>query len=225
MTSTIAAGSLDTAGAARVKEETDQEPTGPSDRAIWTFVAVGIGLSGLAALVPDARTRSFLFDLLGLVAAGGAVYGILRNRPERRGVWQLFALAIVLFAAGDVIYDVAQRAFGHTDGYGYADVAYLAAYPILAIALFQLARTRFRRETAIDSAVVAVALSAVIWQWVITPVIDTATGATMERIVTVAYPIMDIMLVVVIVHAVFTLPRWMTAAWLLFVGLSVMLVA
>ncbi|MFI5053974.1 MAG: EAL domain-containing protein, partial [Acidimicrobiia bacterium] len=42
---------------------------------------------------------------------------------------------------------------------------------------------------------------------------------------TVAYPIMDIMLVVVIVHAVFTLPRWMTAAWLLFVGLSVMLVA
>ncbi len=102
---------------------------------------------------------------------------------------------------------------------------YLLAYPILAFALVRLARARFDREIAIDSAIVAVALSAVIWQWVITPVLDTANGATVERIVTVAYPIMDILLVVVIVHAVFTLPRWTPAAWLLFAGLTVMLVA
>ena len=41
----------------------------------------------------------------------------------------------------------------------------------------------------------------------------------------VAYPTMDILLVVVIVHAVFTLPRWTPAAWFLFLGLGVMLVA
>jgi diguanylate cyclase (GGDEF)-like protein/PAS domain S-box-containing protein len=175
--------------------------------------------------IPSENARSFVFDALGLVAAGGAVYGILRNQPHRRGVWQLFTLALVLFAAGDVIFDVVQRGFGRPDGYPYSDVVYLIAYPVMAVALYQLARTRFRRDTTIDSAVVAVALSAVIWQWVITPVIDTATGATAETIVSVAYPIMDILLVVVIVHAVFSLPRWMAAAWLLFAGLSVMLVA
>ena len=36
---------------------------------------------------------------------------------------------------------------------------------------------------------------------------------------------MDVVLVVVIVHAVFTLPRWVPAAWFLFGGLAVMLIA
>jgi diguanylate cyclase (GGDEF)-like protein/PAS domain S-box-containing protein len=47
----------------------------------------------------------------------------------------------------------------------------------------------------------------------------------MDRLVTVAYPLMDILLVVVIVHAVFTLPRWSAAAWLLFAGLATMMLA
>jgi diguanylate cyclase (GGDEF)-like protein/PAS domain S-box-containing protein len=225
MTSTFEAGILGRPGAADTQDDADARPTGPSGRAIGGFVAGGILVSCLAVLVSSANTRSFLFDALAIIAAGGAVYAVLQNRPERRGAWQLFALGIVLFTAGDVIFDVAQRGFGLADGYPYSDIAYLLAYPIMAVALYQLARTRFRRDTTIDSAVVALALAALIWQWVITPIVDTASGATAERIVAVAYPIMDILLVVVIVHAVFTLPRWMTAAWYLFAGLSVMLVA
>ena len=64
-----------------------------------------------------------------------------------------------------------------------------------------------------------------IWQWVVTPVITASDGATAERIVAATYPIMDVVLVVAIVHAVFALPRWVTAAWFLFGGLAVMLVA
>ena len=64
-----------------------------------------------------------------------------------------------------------------------------------------------------------------IWQWVVTPVIQHSEGATLERIVAAAYPIMDVVLVVAIVHAVFTLPRWVPAAWFLFGGLTVMLIA
>ena len=110
------------------------------------------------------------------MAAGGAVYGIMRNEPERRGVWQLFAVALLLFAAGDVVYDVAQRGFGQPDGYPFSDLVYLPAYPLLAVALVQLARARFKRETAIDSAVVALALSAVIWQLVVMPVLHSTNG-------------------------------------------------
>ena len=182
-------------------------------------------MSGLTLLLPTSGARSFVFDACALFAAAAAVYGILRNRPRRRGVWQLFALGLALFAAGDVVFDVAQRAFGRADGYPFADVLYLAAYPVLAIALVRLARARLDRETLLDSAIVAVAVSAVIWQWVVTPVIESTNGASpLERAATVAYPLMDILLVVVIVHAVFTLPRWSAAAWLLFAGLGLMLV-
>jgi diguanylate cyclase (GGDEF)-like protein/PAS domain S-box-containing protein len=225
MSSAEAAGTLPSPGAANTVNDTASPPAGLSNRGVAVFVGGGVALSLLTVLVPSEDARSCLFDALALIAAGGAVYGIVRNRPDRRGSWQLFALALMLFAAGDVIFDVAQRGFGQNDGYPYSDVAYLAAYPVLAVALYQLARTRFRRDTTIDSAIVAIALSAVIWQWVVTPIIDTTGNATMERLVAVAYPIMDIVLVVVIVHAVFTLPRWMTAAWFLFAGLAVMLIA
>jgi diguanylate cyclase (GGDEF)-like protein/PAS domain S-box-containing protein len=47
----------------------------------------------------------------------------------------------------------------------------------------------------------------------------------LERLVTVAYPLMDILLIVVIVHAAFTLPRWNGAAGFLFAGLTMMLLA
>ncbi len=64
-----------------------------------------------------------------------------------------------------------------------------------------------------------------IWQWVVTPVVTTGEGATLERLFAAAYPIMDVLLVVVIVHAVFTLPRWVAAAWFLLCALAVMLIA
>jgi diguanylate cyclase (GGDEF)-like protein/PAS domain S-box-containing protein len=190
----------------------------------WWFVAVGVSASCLAVIDRSDAFRSFAFDALALIAAGGAVYGILRNRPDRRFSWLFLAVGIGLFAAGDIAWDVATRAAGGNTGYPWADIFYLAAYPLLAFALYQLARRHFRRDTVVDSAIVALAASAVIWQWVITPVLEHSEGATTERIVAPAYPIMDVVLVVAIVHAVFTLPRWVPAAWFLFGGLFVLLV-
>ena len=198
---------------------------GFTDRVIWGFLAGGIVVAVLALAIPNTDLRSFIYDSLSLVAAGGAVCGIIRNQPRRRGTWQLFAFGLVLIAAGDVVYDVAIHAFGRVDGYPFADVLYLLSYPVMAVAIVQLARSRFDRATVIDSVLVAVALSAVMWHWVITPVFASTSGSTMERLVTVAYPLMDILLVVAIVYAVFTLPRWNASATLMFAGLTLMLIA
>jgi diguanylate cyclase (GGDEF)-like protein/PAS domain S-box-containing protein len=189
------------------------------------FVATGILLSVASLGFATDNARSFLFDILAVVAATGAVVGVWHNQPRRRGVWQCFTVGLVLFATGDVVFDLAFRALGRPDGYPYADVFYLGAYAILAVALFRLARGRYDRATAIDSVVVAVALSAVIWQWVVTPVLDSTSGATIEELVSVAYPIADLVLVVLTVYAIFTLPRWAPAACFLFAGLATMLIA
>jgi diguanylate cyclase (GGDEF)-like protein/PAS domain S-box-containing protein len=193
-------------------------------RVSWAFVAAGTVACALALLDTSDAFRSFAFDALAVIAVGGGVYGILRNRPAQRLAWLLLATGLVLFAAGDVVYDVAPRSAGG-NGYPWADVLYLSAYPCIAYGLYRLARRHFRRDTAFDSAIVALGGAAVIWQWVVTPVISTSEGATAERIVTAAYPIMDVILLVVIVHAVFALPGWLTAAWFLFGGLALMLIA
>ncbi len=220
MTGSAAVGPATSGGADGAAER-----SGFSDRVIWCFVAAGILLSFLILALPSDDLRSFGFDSLSLVAAGAALCGILRNQPARGGTWRLFAFGLVLIAAGDVVYDVAVHAFGRADGYPFSDILYLLSYPVLAVALAQLARSRFDRATVTDSALVAVALSAVMWHWVISPVFASTSGSTAERLITVAYPLMDLALVVVIVHAVFTLPRWTASAWLLFAGLILMLVA
>ena len=191
----------------------------------WCFVAAAGGLASVTRFAASGDTRSFAFDALAIIAAGGAFYGILRNRPAGKGAWLLLAIGMALFAASDVAFDVVSNGQADATGYPWADALNLAAYPCIAIALYLLARKHFRRDTTVDSAIVALAASAVIWLWVVTPVVTTGEGASLERIVAAAYPIFDVLLVVVIVHAVFTLPKWVPAAWFLFGALAVMLIA
>ncbi|MET0420641.1 MAG: EAL domain-containing protein [Acidimicrobiia bacterium] len=206
-------------GATHVRSEREL----PS-RVSWCFVAGAVTATGLSTLTRSEDLSSLLFDAIAIAAAAAAVYGILRNQPLQRGPWLLIALGLTLSAAGDVIYDLVLRTFGASTGYPWADLFYLPAYPCFAIGLWRLAGPR-RRDTAADSAIVTLAAAAVIWQWVITPVVGASEGASLQNFVNVLYPIMDVVLVVAIVHAVFTLPNWITAARLLFAGLAVMLIA
>jgi diguanylate cyclase (GGDEF)-like protein/PAS domain S-box-containing protein len=185
---------------------------------------VGTLACALVLLDSSGEMRSLAFDTLALVAAAGGAYGVVRNRPSERLGWILFAVGLGLFAIGDITYDLATRVVGGS-GFPSADLLYLPAYPFIVYGLFRLARAHFRRDTAFDTAIVALGAAAVIWQWVVTPVITDSAGATAEHVVAATYPIMDVVLVIVIVHAVFALPRWVAAAWFLFGGLAVMLVA
>jgi diguanylate cyclase (GGDEF)-like protein/PAS domain S-box-containing protein len=189
----------------------------------WWFLAVAAGASGLALLARSRAATSLVLDVVALAAAGAAVLGIRRN-ATRSLAWLLVAAGIVLSAAGDVVYDLAQRGFGAESGSPFADVLYLAAYPCLAVALWTLAGPR-RRDTIADSAIVVLAAGAAVWQWVIDPLVAQPGVPAFERLVALLYPVMDVVLVVAIVHAVFTLPKLIPAARLLVAGLTVMLVA
>ena len=150
--------------------------------------------------------------------------GVRRNRPVKRTAWWLIVGSLGLFVLGDIVYDTLVVGLGHDTGYPYADVLYLIAYPCFAAGLYGVSFAQFRRDAAIDGAIVAASVSAVIWHWVVTPVIDSSSGAPIERVVTVLYPVMDIVLMIAIVHAVFTLTRWRPSVWLLLCGLAIMLV-
>jgi len=215
------------AGATAATGPEPAEATGgqESTAAIWCFLAVGVAGSALCVLVRDAEMRSFLWDFFAVVAAAGAVWGLARNRPAARGVWQLLAAGVVLFTAGDIFYDVLVRGLGNADGYPWSDVFYLAAYPLFAIALWRLARGHFTQGSLVDAAVVAVAGTAVVWSVSLSHVLDHSDGSASERLVSALYPVMDVVLLLALVLAIFALRRWNASAWLLFAGFGVMLVA
>jgi diguanylate cyclase (GGDEF)-like protein/PAS domain S-box-containing protein len=189
------------------------------------LLAVGVVVALLNLVDPSRVARSLIFDGLGLISVAAASYGVLRNRPARTDGWWLLIASLALFVAGDIVFDTMVVGFGRESGYPWADVLYLAAYPFLAVGLYRLSISRFQRDAAIDGAIVAASASAVIWQWVVNPLIGSTNGSTIERVVTIAYPIMDILLVIAMVHAVFALSRWRASAWLLFASLGSMLLA
>ncbi len=115
-----------------------------SNRVIWGLLAVGMALSLVSLQFTTDNARSFLFDILAVVAAVGAVVGLWCNQPRRRRLWECFTVGLVMFAAGDVVFDLVQRLVGRPDGSPYADVFYFAAYGIVMPPLFaRLARCRY----------------------------------------------------------------------------------
>jgi diguanylate cyclase (GGDEF)-like protein/PAS domain S-box-containing protein len=192
---------------------------------IWCFLAVGVAGSLLCIVIPDSGVRSFLWDCLAVVAAAGAIWGLTRNRPPTRAVWQLIAVGIVLSAAGDIVYDLAVRGFGAGDGTPWSDIFYLAAYPVFAIALWKLAKGHFSRGSVLDATVVAVAGTAVVWSVSLEHVMSTADAAAGEKVLNTLYPVMDVVLLVALVMAIFAVHRWNASGWLLFAGFGTMLVA
>ena len=140
----------------KVKTQRSDHAARPLNPAVsWCFVAAGVAAASLTRFAGSGEARSFAFDALSIIAAGGAVYGILRNRPDGKGAWLLLAIGMALFAAGDVAYDLATMGQAAATGYPWANASDLLAYPCIAIALYLLARKHFRRDTTVDSAIVA----------------------------------------------------------------------
>jgi PAS domain S-box-containing protein len=80
------------------------------------------------------------------------------------------------------------------------------------------------REAIVDTAVVSLAIGAVLWEVCVAPTI-TSSGSLWNQVVTPAYPAMDVVLVVAVIYTVFTIGRWVPAAWMFVVGISLQLVA
>ena len=67
--------------------------------------------------------------------------------------------------------------------------------------------------------------TAVVWSVSLSHVLDETQGAAASGSVAALYPVMDIVLLLALVLAIFALRRWNASAWLLFAGFGVMLVA
>ncbi len=192
-------------------------------RVAWAFLASGVAAVALFASSSDGGIRSFGYDAIGLVGALIAVYALVRNRPRPRTGWRLIVAGLVVLVTGDIVFDLVTRVFGHDSGYPFSDLIYLSAYPLLACGLALVSSRHFRRDIWIDSLIVAIAASAATWQWVIEPVLKSG-GPVGERVMAAAYPVLDIVLLATILHAVFSIPRWKASAWFLVCGLTATLI-
>jgi signal transduction histidine kinase len=185
-------------------------PLGRS-RAWWGYlvagglVAVAYYLVPAAGLLPRWAAKIGLYNGLALSAVVAILIGVIRYRPERPLAWYLFAVGLTSYATADIIFYTYQDIL-HRDVFpSLADVFYLAAYPFLMAGLLRLIRDRSPgadQASLLDALVVTVGAGVVSWVYLIVP-FASAPGLTLpERLVSMAYPIMDVLLLATAVRLI-----------------------
>ncbi|MFI5938461.1 putative bifunctional diguanylate cyclase/phosphodiesterase [Actinoplanes sp. NPDC051494] len=138
----------------------------------------------------------FSWGAIGLGAAAAIVVGVRVHRPARRLPWYLVSASLVLFVAGDTVYYV-KTAAGLTPPFpDWSDVLYLLVYPLLTggLVLFIRSRSGARNRAALlDALVPTVSLGLLSWVYLIAPYTRDADLTLLEKLVSVAYPLGDVL--------------------------------
>ena len=145
-----------------------------------------------------------VFNLVGASAVVALIVGARKNARELRGPWYLFALAQAFFVTGDVIAYNYQRFFGSALPFpSIADAFYLAVGPLLVAGLVLLIRQRNEtrsRAGLIDAGIITAAVAALSWIYLMAPYAHDPTLTLATKLTSIAYPMMDILVLGVVLR-------------------------
>jgi diguanylate cyclase (GGDEF)-like protein/PAS domain S-box-containing protein len=168
-----------------------------------------------------------VFNLLGASSAVAVLAGVRRYRPRGRTAWDLIALGLALFVAGDVLAYNYDGLFGGPLPFpSIADPFYLAIYPCLVLGLLMLLRLSDPmrdRATLIDALVVTIGVGTLSWVFLMAPYAHDATLTLLAKLTSIAYPMMDLLLVAVGARLAMGAGRRGRSAQLLAAGLVALL--
>jgi diguanylate cyclase (GGDEF)-like protein/PAS domain S-box-containing protein len=165
------------------------------------FGAVMLPVIALYFFIPDLLAQSLAYDVIGAVTIMVMAVGLRRNRPTHQTPWVLLIGGMTLALGGDVLWTLHDVVAGGDPPFPwYADGIYLASYPVLAAGVLALLHARQpggNRAALLDALIVAVGLGAGIWVFLIAPYLRDETLTRFEQVVAMAYPVMDLVLLLV----------------------------
>ena len=188
---------------------------------VWhVFLVVGLLATGAYFLLPSPATQDTVRPLFNLAALGAFVAGILMHRPKRPLPWYLFTLGMLLFVLGIVSYVYYEITLERVPFPSLADAFLIASYPCAAAAMLLFQRRRLARDWAsiIDPLIVAVGVGTLAWVFLMGPVLQDQKLSFPQQLVTIAYPLMDILLLAFVVRMLLVSGRRPFAYYLLIAG-------
>lgn len=176
---------------------------------------------GLGGLAGDIYWNVVVAAML---AVGAAVAWRLRTA---RATWLWILGGQALFLAGDVLWMVAERSGGNESVVYVGDASYFAGYGAIAIGFILVSlrqRDRWDPGNVIDAGIVSIGAGVLLWVTLIAPVANDGSVPLVDRVIGVAYPVADLLLIVIGARLA-TLVQHSRPAWLLLGSLGLLLAA
>jgi diguanylate cyclase (GGDEF)-like protein/PAS domain S-box-containing protein len=166
---------------------------------LWqVYLMAGALLCALYLFVAPFAGSGPVMNLLGLSPVVAILVGLHRHRPRSRGPWLWFAVGFLLFWLGDLYTYSYPRLLGKEVPFpSIGDGAYLLVYPALMAGLLMLVRRRNPegdRAGVIDSLIMTLGLALISWVALIKPSLYVDELSLAAKLVSIAYPIGDIIL-------------------------------
>lgn len=174
----------------------------------WLWQAFQWGGPDRKVLIADLVTLPGAL-IAALFAWRTATHGGLDPRA-RRG-WRLVGLAFLAYWVADLLWVYYELVLGVEPFPSAADVGYLLFYPMMMLGLLSFPVARRGREERVkfwlDGATVVLAGWMVVWHLIIGPVAVAAKASDLATVLSVAYPLGDLLLLFGIVATVLRRPE------------------
>ncbi|MDQ4128329.1 MAG: hypothetical protein M3151_10350, partial [Actinomycetota bacterium] len=173
-------------------------------RAWRLYLILGlIGVLGYSFL-PSGSLQNIHYQVIGIVAVVAMSIGLRLNRPSFALPWYLVIGGQALLVVGDGIYNYYELVLHVESPFpSVADVAYLGGYLFLIGGVALLLRSRAAGGDAgdtLDAAIITVGLAVVVWVYFMEPYAQDASLSLTERLVSISYPLIDVLLIALAVR-------------------------
>jgi signal transduction histidine kinase len=200
------------------------------DKAYRATIVAGLALCALYALLPERfefLREELIFGGGELAAAALIVLAVRWYRPSAALAWLLIAAGIALWAIGDLIWG-AYTMLDRDPFPSVADAFYLLGYPCMAAGLAVMTRRRLGetdRGALLDAVILTTAVGLLVWVYLIEPLRADAGQSRFETMISIAYPLGDLLLLAVAARLLLGGARHLPSYLWLMAALSITLTA
>ena len=177
---------------------------------VLLLIAAGLGLDAASTLLLGGGYSFFLALLVVVTAARAVLY------RQDRAAWGCFAAGLACYLGGNAAYALHYQHHLSLARPFWPDLGWMAFYPLAYVALLLMLRIRVRRlavGTWVDGVVTGLTAAAFGAAFAVGAVLDATEGSVAVVATSLAYPIGDTLLLILVLGSITVIGRGAGAAW------------